>query len=142
MPTETLNAPTSTNPYEAPKARIDGAKLPAGSPNWFTVSQPKLVAMSVCTLGVYMIYWHYKQWQRWRERTQENIYPFLRALFSIFFTHQLFSKIRGDTIDTNAQNPTSSSSNLATMYVVLVIGARILDRTENLALGMVALACG
>lgn len=42
----------------------------------------KFILMSICSLGIYEVYWFYKNWHYIRERRQNNISPVIRALFS------------------------------------------------------------
>lgn len=83
------------NPYSPPTAEL---VLPANSHStsevpFFAVSPLKLVLMSIFTCGLYEIYWFYKNWQIFKLREKENIYPFWRALFAVFFCYSLFSEI-------------------------------------------------
>jgi hypothetical protein len=61
---------------------------------FFAVSLVKLAAMSVCTFGIYELYWFYKNWQLVQEREKIAILPFWRAFFAYFFCIQCFSRIR------------------------------------------------
>jgi hypothetical protein len=51
---------------------------------YFPVSVFKFCVMSVCTLGVYQLYWFYRNWSHIRERDNSDIWPLVRALFGIF----------------------------------------------------------
>ena len=64
------------------------------TPVYFPVSPVKLIVMSVCTYGIYDIYWFYKNWNLIRDREKLNIMPFWRAFFAFYFTYSLFKKIR------------------------------------------------
>jgi hypothetical protein len=111
------------NPYAPPKAEI--ADIPASgsgeadAPIFFPASRTKLVVLSLCTLGFYQFYWLYKNWRIIRERTNEDISPFWRAFFAVFFCYQLFDRVR-------KHNPDLPSSRLpagllATAWIVLSI---------------------
>lgn len=63
-------------------------------PLYFAVSRSKLIVMSLCTFGIYEIYWFYKNWKLVKERKGGNIRPFWRAFFAVFFCHALFKSIR------------------------------------------------
>jgi len=67
---------------------------------YFSVSPVKLVAMSIVSLGLYDIYWFYKNWQTIFEQEKKAISflslpPIIRALpiFNIVFCYKLFFKI-------------------------------------------------
>jgi len=84
------------NPYSPPTAEL---VLPADSraesqAPFFAVSPLKLVVMSIFTFGLYELYWFYKNWQYFKLREKENISPFWRAFFGIFFCYSMFSEIR------------------------------------------------
>ena len=61
---------------------------------FFDVSIPKLVVLSVCSLGIYELYWFYKNWQIVRARERSDISPLSRAVFGYFFCYALFKRIR------------------------------------------------
>ena len=63
-------------------------------PLYFSVSKPKLIAMSICSWGIYEIYWFYKNWKLIKERTGQDIRPFWRAIFAPFFCHSLFKSVK------------------------------------------------
>lgn len=65
-------------------------------PPYFAVSVKKLVVMSVCTFGLYHVFWFYKQWNQIRVTNRQNVLPFIRAIFSIFTCHSLFSRVKHD----------------------------------------------
>lgn len=77
------------------------------APPFFAVSLPKLLLMSVCTVGVYELYWFYRHWARIKAREQSAIAPFWRAVFAFFFCYSCFAKIRahGKAIDTTRELP-------------------------------------
>src|SRR5258708_10979613 len=63
---------------------------------FFAVSPVKLVVLSVCTLGLYQIYWFYKHWALIKERSEPHIIPWGRAFFGIFWCYSCFEFIRED----------------------------------------------
>ena len=56
---------------------------------FYSVSTAKLCILSVCTLGLYDVYWFYKNWARIRQQTGSAIRPFWRAIFAPLFCHPL-----------------------------------------------------
>lgn len=85
----------NVNPYAPPRARVADAVATVNTDvPFFPVSTFKLVLMSVCTLGVYELYWFYKNWQLVKARDGSDIYPFWRAFFGVFFCYSLFTKVR------------------------------------------------
>ncbi|MBW4061395.1 zinc ribbon domain-containing protein [Candidatus Saccharibacteria bacterium] len=65
---------------------------------YFIVAPYKLAILFVTTLGLYNIYWMYKQWQMVMRRENRPLRPFWRALFSVIYVYPLFKalKIKGD----------------------------------------------
>ena len=97
----------SVNPYAPPRAYVADRLAPddvGTAPPFFAVSVTKLVVMSLCTLGVYEIYWFYRQWRRIAERQQEGMAPLARAIFAIFYCYSCFKHIR----DYDAETRTSA----------------------------------
>ncbi len=64
------------------------------TPAFFSVSKAKLILMSLCTLGLYEIYWYYKNWSIVKHGTGQNIRPFWRAVFAVFFCYSLFKSVK------------------------------------------------
>lgn len=88
----------STNPYAPPKADVaDIHTVDSNEPVlFFPVSITKLCVMSFCTLGIYDVYWFYKNWHFIKARRQLDISPFARAVFAVFFCHSCFVHMRDD----------------------------------------------
>jgi hypothetical protein len=78
---DVLMGRTGTGPIESDQAP------------YFTVSLLKLAVMSICTLGIYELYWFYKNWNLIKQRERSDIMPFWRAIFAFFFCYQCFSRI-------------------------------------------------
>jgi hypothetical protein len=68
--------------------------IPAELPPFFAVSLWKLAVMSVCTLGLYELYWFYRNWQRVRVRSRKNFSPAVRVFFALVFCYPCFRRIR------------------------------------------------
>src|SRR6478752_3968098 len=71
-------------------------KLEAGQQPYFAVSPAKLIVMSICTFKFYELYWFYKHWNQIRITKRQEVLPFLRAMFSIFTCHSLFTRIKDE----------------------------------------------
>ncbi len=63
-------------------------------PPFFAVSLWKLAVMSIFTLGLYDLYWFYRNWQRIRVREQRNMSPAARVFLALFFCFPCFRRIR------------------------------------------------
>ncbi len=119
----------SSNPYAPPQSMVTdmeaSAKQADGAPVFFSVSQTKLLAMSLCTLGMYEYYWFYKNWRIIRDRNHENISPFWRAFFAIFYCHQLFNRVKSH--DSQSSAAKLSASGLAWFWILTAILVRLPD---------------
>ena len=96
------------------------------APVFFPVSIRKLVVMSTATLGFYLVYWAYKNWQLIKARDGIKIRPFWRAVFFIFFIHPLLEKIKS-TANTNGVSTNYSSLLITSVLIAL----RIIDRVST-----------
>ena len=72
----------------------DTAPLASNKAPWFPVSLLKLSVMSICTFGLYELYWFYENWKLIKQRRRSDILPFWRAFFAYFFCYQCFDEIR------------------------------------------------
>ncbi len=118
--------------YAAPAADLGVEVTENVDCSFFPTSITKLVVLTVVTMGLYSIYWFYKQWKYQAGSMDKKIYPLARAIFNIFYTHSLFKRIQlasGERgIDSNI-NYTS----MATLYVVLGVISWFLDVMDGTA---------
>ncbi|MGZ5203056.1 MAG: hypothetical protein ACXWC4_25100 [Telluria sp.] len=67
---------------------------------FYVVSRRKLIILFIVTMGLYGLYWFYKNWDQYceygsaSEDERDAIWPIPRAIFSIFFVHSLFRKVK------------------------------------------------
>ena len=61
---------------------------------FFPTSIKKLTIMSLCTFGIYEIFWFYKNWKFLKQKHDFKINPFWRAWFAIFFCHSFFKIVK------------------------------------------------
>jgi hypothetical protein len=61
---------------------------------FFAVSLLKLTVLSVCTFGIYDLYWFYRNWKLIRSHDEPQISPFWRAFFAVFFCYPCFVRIK------------------------------------------------
>lgn len=84
----------------------------------FSVSLGKLAIMSLCTFGIYELYWAYKQWDAIRRRENEKLSPFWRAFFAPLWGFSLFPRIQ--TLAVNLGVPAQwSAGGLALGFLIL-----------------------
>lgn len=92
----------------------------------------KLVVMSLCTLGLYELFWFYRNWNRVRERTGGGLSPFWRAFFAPFWAYSLFQEVRADARAQETRTGWSSGA-LAVAFVMCTIVSRLPDPVALLA---------
>ena len=86
-------------------------------PIYFPVSPVKLSILSICTFGLYEIYWFYKNWRLIKEREHKKIMPFWRALFALFFCFSLFQRIGRSAKEIDL--PPISTGGLAAGWIIV-----------------------
>ena len=94
---------------------------------FFPVGPGKFVALSICSFGLYELYWCYKNWQRIRDRSGESLSPFWRAVFApiwcfrLFETIQVQSRVHSLRRGGKPASRSWSGNGLATLYLILSI---------------------
>lgn len=61
---------------------------------YYAVPRDKLVIMSVCSLGLYVLYWLYRNWMCVKYREGTKIRPLWRAYFSVLYFYPLARRLR------------------------------------------------
>ena len=92
------------NPYQASVAAVP-AYVPAPLPKsasavdddqaLFAPPAVKLIVMSVSTLGLYVLYWFYRNWAAINRINQEDTWPFWRAVFAPLWSYSCFKAMAG-----------------------------------------------
>lgn len=100
----------------------------AGADEFYVVGLKKFYQLYFCTLGLYLVFWFYENWRLYRARHGLQIFPALRAVFPIFFTHALFMSIDRSLIK-KGYDFHWSASGLATFFV----GLSVLDAVLRFA---------
>jgi hypothetical protein len=78
---------------------IDMRRVQLSSPvAYYPVSLLKFAVLSIATLGLYHVYWFYKQWAYIRARDDNAVMPVIRAVFFPFWFYALFRDLRADSI--------------------------------------------
>ena len=123
----------SENPYQTPSSDLS-TDSSSSIEKFYVVSIKKFTILFFSTVGIYTVYWFYKNWQQYRMRTDEDIWPVPRGIFSIFFAHSLFNNIQEDLVK-NSQNFNWNPGLLATGYVVFSIISNVADRLAGKDIG-------
>jgi hypothetical protein len=96
--------------------------------SFYVVSTKKLTLLFIFTMGIYALYWHYKNWSQYKKLHDQDIWPVPRAIFSVFFTHALFEHI---SLQLQEQQKTQWKYNLHA--TILVIANLITNLSERLS---------
>jgi hypothetical protein len=122
-----VDSPTpERNPYTPPMADVRDVTAPDAQ-GFYVVSSRKFFLLYVLTFSIYGVYWFYRHWAQVKLERRADLWPIPRAIFSIFFTHELARRIdarlreRGDPY---AWSPGA----IATLVVVLQLVNGLLDR--------------
>ncbi len=102
----------------------------------FPVATHKFVLLSLCSFGIYELYWAYKNWMRIRDRTGEKMLPFWRAFFAPLWGFALFRDIREMAVAAGV--PVGWSAGLlATLYLALNAAWKLPDPWGRISFGTV-----
>ena len=114
------------NVYAPPKAVVADVSLIKNNVDihFFAVSPVKLAVLSICTLGLYEVYWFYKQWVLIKERSEPHIIPWGRALFGVIWCYSCLDFIRKDERNLGVE-PVLAAGPLATGWIALSLTWRL-----------------
>jgi hypothetical protein len=119
-----------TNPYAPPTAPVadvsDVDRRTIDPPPFFAVSLLKLAVLSVCTFGLYEIYWFYRNWTAIKVRERRLINPHRRALFSPIYCYQCFARVNDFAAPGLARGRLQAFA-LAAGWIMLVLAGRLPD---------------
>lgn len=123
---QTGDAHGSSDPHY-PQLKDD---TPAAAP-FYVVATRKFTILFFFTFGAYALYWMYKQWACYRDSLPEGAsrpWPVMRAIFSVFYFHTLFRKVRAHAAP---RLDDWEYRTHATILALLVITERVLDRLSG-----------
>jgi hypothetical protein len=109
-------------------------------PMFYIVSKQKFSVLFVATLGLYAVYWFYKNWSSYKDNVplastgSSTIWPVPRAIFSVFFIHALFREVKAYGEEKSEVAAWSDNAH-ATTLVVLIVLSNAFDRLANKAIG-------
>jgi len=101
---------------------------------FYIVSQKKFLILFLGTFGLYTVYWFIKHWSQYKKSSNENMWPVMRGIFSIFFTHSLFALFEMKYTNKTGEIP-KSINYLATIYVVFAIACQIFSKLSDNGFG-------
>ncbi|MEE9351410.1 MAG: hypothetical protein V3U78_04060 [Thiotrichaceae bacterium] len=97
---------------------------------FYVVSLRKFLWLSILTMGLYYIYWFYKNWQNQMLKTGEKILPVMRGIFSVFFTFSLFQRIAAKLEDKNKTYDWSVVG-MAILFIVSTILSSLIGQLSS-----------
>jgi len=128
---ERAHAELAATPGQVPPQTSSGE--PASAPSapsthypLFPVATHKFVVLSLCTFSLYELYWCFKNWQRIKEPSGEQLSPFWRAFFAPLWGFSLFRRIH-QYADARHLSAHWSPGILGTFYLVLSATWRLPD---------------
>lgn len=117
------------NLYQAPQAQLLDSTTEQSDGAFFVTSLNKLVILFIATLGLYVLYWGYKQWSSQRASMPKKIMPVWRSIFSIFFMHSLCKRI-SQRLESQGQ-PAWAYGAAATLYVLTTIVSSVISNLTS-----------
>ncbi|QXH48590.1 hypothetical protein KSS93_12075 [Pseudomonas xanthosomatis] len=114
------------NTYAPPQPDLATTPEATAQPPFYVVSRGKFLTLHILSLGLYQLYWAYKNWKQVERSTGEKLWPVARAFFALFFTHALYReadtrlKRDGNDFDWNPKE-------LATLFVVIMLINNVID---------------
>ena len=120
------------NIYAPPQASLTSPTPQETARQLYVVSSTKFWLLSIGTMGLFSVYWHYSNWARIRDQDNENIWPVARAIFQIFFFHSLFRRIEA-RLRASGSDFYWSFEGLATLLVISNVLNGILSRIPDTA---------
>ena len=137
------------NIYRPPSSVVADMVATAERRHFYVVSPTKYWVLMILTIGLYRLYWFYKHWSNYKAATGESMWPVMRSIFSVFFTHSLFREIETQIGRVRAPHEWNWAA-WATLYVVAVIAEGLIERIgriahidagKSLLFSLVALSC-
>jgi|AGTN01.3.fsa_nt_gi hypothetical protein len=95
-------------------------------PAFFTVSVLKFTLLSLSTLGLYDLYWIYKNWKVISERQGIKMRPFWRAFFAYFYIFPLLKEFRS-AASSQGDFGNLAAGALATAWIVMSLTWKLPD---------------
>jgi hypothetical protein len=114
-----------SNVYQAPASEILPAKPEAAGVALYVVAPWKFNLLFWATMGIYGLYWNFKNWQYQKNHRGKNVQPVWRALFSVFFFGPLLKTINQENKGKAKPLPVFA---LATLYILANLISTVCDR--------------
>lgn len=117
----------SSEIYQAPATSTLEQEKTTKSHALYIVSPTKFSLLFLSTLGIYELYWQYRNWHGLKQNRGLNVIPALRALFSLFFFGSLLKHANNELGEEHASRHLSVVP-LTTLYVITTLVSHGADR--------------
>lgn len=117
---------TEHNVYAPPKSDV--------THSFYVVGKRKFFILMVATIGIYQVFWFYKNWYAYKGTTGESVLPVMRAIFSVFFVHALFRHVDAQ-IKRSGHVHKWNAGIAATTTVISLIAESVLSRLSDKGIG-------
>ncbi|TQV88305.1 hypothetical protein [Aliikangiella coralliicola] len=119
--------------YKAPESEIIINQ--ESEAEFYIVSPKKFLILFIATIGLYSVYWFYKHWSQYKLHNNENMWPVMRGIFSIFFAHSLYESIDRKIRDKKLDYLWSPSI-VATVYVLFSVVQNVSNQLSTRDIGV------
>lgn len=119
------------NPYQAPEAQLLTTDEQTTDVPFYVVGNKKAWILFISTVGMYQIYWFYKHWRNIKDTEGSTIWPVPRAIFSYFFCHSLFRKIKEAHSMKASFISDWAPNTAATIYIIFTLFSSGTDRAAE-----------
>ncbi len=120
-----------SNLYAPPAAVLEVAS----TQEFYVVSLRKFWIMSIATAGMYFLYWGFRHYQTIRAKTQVELWPIARAIFMLFFYHDLYRRFATQALS-RSSSFRFNHAQYATASVVVVLVNTVCGQLSSRAIGI------
>ena len=111
--------------------RLDSLRQAPADPGiYYPVSLFKLFFLSLATLGLYQIYWFYRNWAYVKQRDDSAIMPFWRAVFAPLWFFSLYHDLKLDSEKRFGKSILPKAPWVGLLLLLLIV-SNIFDRFEG-----------
>lgn len=120
--------------------RLESRKRPIfADSHFYPMSGLKFLILSIGTMGLYDIYWSYRNWHAVKSKYSTDIMPIARGIFSPIWFYPLFSALRRDSLerfDTNKVMYPFIAMLFAAAYLIITFASSYSDHILVMVLGL------
>lgn len=95
-----------------------------GNDTFFAVSTRKMVVMSLCSFGLYQVYWLYWNWRIIKFRDHRKISPPWRSVLGLFFLYPILRRINRGSARLGMAGFSASASFIGWLVLSLLAHSR------------------